>query len=186
MWIQRRHKTILSEFHAERQVQAEVVLFGLDSTRVGLRILDPVPNQRHIEFQAAGQINFQRGGSVTSDIRFGAKVHSPLVPTGEADFVLVMHPSQEANNSHHLKKEGIFISVSGFLGEGKSKISDLDADESNPVTERNCNIALLGILSEYLPFDDALWEASIRGNLPARFHDDNLEVFAYGKTRAAF
>ncbi|NLN94336.1 MAG: indolepyruvate oxidoreductase subunit beta [Candidatus Hydrogenedens sp.] len=128
----------------------------------------------------------QRGGSVTSDIRFGAKVHSPMVPTGEADFVLVMHPSQEANNSHHLKKEGIFISVSGFLGEGKSKISDLDADESNPVTERNCNIALLGILSEYLPFDDALWEASIRGNLPARFHDDNLEVFAYGKTRAAF
>lgn len=127
----------------------------------------------------------QRGGSVTSDIRFGAKVYSPMVPTGNADFVLVMHPTQEENNRHHLKKEGVFISVCDLLGEGKSKLADFDADDSNPVTERNCNIALLGILSAYLPFDDALWEAAIRANLPARFHDDNLAVFAYGKTLAA-
>lgn len=127
----------------------------------------------------------QRGGSVTSDIRFGAKVYSPMVPAGKADFVLVMHPTQEDNNRHHLKEDGVFISVAALLGEGKTKLADLDADDSNPITERNCNIALLGILSVSLPFDDALWEAAIRGNLPARVHEDNLNVFAYGKTLAA-
>jgi indolepyruvate ferredoxin oxidoreductase beta subunit len=29
----------------------------------------------------------QRGGSVSTDVRFGAKVLSPMVPGGEADFL---------------------------------------------------------------------------------------------------
>jgi indolepyruvate ferredoxin oxidoreductase beta subunit len=126
----------------------------------------------------------QRGGSVTSDIRFGEKVYSPMVPEGCADYVLVMHPTQEDNNRHHLKEGGNFISVTRLLGEGQSKLSDLDSDDSTPVTERNCNIALLGILSVFLSFDDALWEAAICANLPARVHADNLAVFAYGKQLA--
>ena len=31
----------------------------------------------------------QRGGSVTSDVRFGPRVLSPMVPTGQAHFLLV-------------------------------------------------------------------------------------------------
>jgi len=36
----------------------------------------------------------QRGGSVTSDVRFGPKVLSPMVPAGEADFLVVLEPSR--------------------------------------------------------------------------------------------
>jgi indolepyruvate ferredoxin oxidoreductase beta subunit len=32
----------------------------------------------------------QRGGSVSSDVRFGERVFSPMVPEGEADFLLVL------------------------------------------------------------------------------------------------
>ena len=32
----------------------------------------------------------QRGGSVTSDVRFGDEVLSPMVPAGEADFLVVL------------------------------------------------------------------------------------------------
>ncbi len=32
----------------------------------------------------------QRGGSVTSDVRFGERVRSPMVPRGEADFLVVL------------------------------------------------------------------------------------------------
>ncbi len=32
----------------------------------------------------------QRGGSVTSDVRFGPRVLSPMVPPGEADFLVVL------------------------------------------------------------------------------------------------
>jgi indolepyruvate ferredoxin oxidoreductase, beta subunit len=36
----------------------------------------------------------QRGGSVTSDVRFGVEVFSPMVPPGEADFLLVLSPGE--------------------------------------------------------------------------------------------
>jgi indolepyruvate ferredoxin oxidoreductase beta subunit len=32
----------------------------------------------------------QRGGSVSSDVRFGERVFSPMVPEGEADFLVVL------------------------------------------------------------------------------------------------
>jgi len=34
----------------------------------------------------------QRGGSVTSDVRFGPEVHSPMIPDGDADFLVVLAP----------------------------------------------------------------------------------------------
>ncbi len=36
----------------------------------------------------------QRGGSVKCDVRFGKRVFSPMVPDGEADFLLVFEPTQ--------------------------------------------------------------------------------------------
>lgn len=121
----------------------------------------------------------QRGGSVTSDVRFGTKVFSPMVPTGEADFVLVLHPEQEENNRCHLKSTGCFLSVAMFLGD-KTDLSVLDKDDTTPVTARNCNVALLGALSNHLPFEPTHWETAIRNNLPAHVHEQNLEAFRFG------
>jgi hypothetical protein len=42
----------------------------------------------------------QRGGSVSSDVRFGDAVLSPMVPPGEADFLLVLEPTQVEPNRH--------------------------------------------------------------------------------------
>ena len=36
----------------------------------------------------------QRGGSVQSDVRFGDEVHSPMIPDGACDFLVVLEPSQ--------------------------------------------------------------------------------------------
>ena len=36
----------------------------------------------------------QRGGSVQSDVRFGAEVHSPMIPDGACDFLVVLEPTQ--------------------------------------------------------------------------------------------
>src|SRR5437763_5059085 len=51
----------------------------------------------------------QRGGSVASDVRFGAKVHSPMVPAGEADFLVVLAPDQVDANRHQLRSGGSLI-----------------------------------------------------------------------------
>ena len=45
----------------------------------------------------------QRGGSVSSDVRFGARVFSPMVPPGEADFLVVLAPSQVEVNRWQLR-----------------------------------------------------------------------------------
>ena len=36
----------------------------------------------------------QRGGSVSSDVRFGGEVLSPMVPPGEADFLVLLDAGQ--------------------------------------------------------------------------------------------
>ena len=48
----------------------------------------------------------QRGGSVSSEVRYGKEVASPMVPEGESDFLIVMEPTQvEVNGalSKHLE-----------------------------------------------------------------------------------
>ena len=51
----------------------------------------------------------QRGGSVTGDVRFGEQVFSPMVPAGEADFLLVLEPTQVEPHRYMLRPGGILI-----------------------------------------------------------------------------
>src|SRR5512145_3484841 len=51
----------------------------------------------------------QRGGSVSSDVRFGDKVLSPMVPRGEADFLVVLDPDQVEVNRPVLRTGGVVM-----------------------------------------------------------------------------
>src|ERR1700690_4350955 len=51
----------------------------------------------------------QRGGSVSSDVRFGQEVFSPMVPAGEADILVVVAPDQVEVNRHQLRAGGKLI-----------------------------------------------------------------------------
>lgn len=126
----------------------------------------------------------QRGGSVNSDIRFGPKIWSPMVPLAGADFLLILDPTQVDNNVHRLKEGGVQIDPSLFLGEDYDDIEDLEDDDDCPINRRNFNIAMLGALSAHLEFDDETWATAIKANLPAKAHAENLAVFAYGKEKA--
>ena len=56
----------------------------------------------------------QRGGSVTSDVRFGRtpadRVLSPMVPRGEADFLVVLAPSEVEVTRAALRPGGLLLS----------------------------------------------------------------------------
>lgn len=122
----------------------------------------------------------QRGGSVSSDVRFGAEVFSPMTPPGEADYLVVLHPTQVVNNLHCLREGGVLITTDLVLGEN-GDFSALDHNNDSPVTRRNFNIALLGTLSVYLDIEAQLWTEAICNNLPERVHEENLRVFEYGR-----
>ncbi len=51
----------------------------------------------------------QRGGSVTSHLRIGNEVFSPLIPEGKADIILAFEPAEAVRNLHFLKKGGLVI-----------------------------------------------------------------------------
>ena len=60
----------------------------------------------------------QRGGSVSSDVRFGRLVHSPMAPPGEADFLVAIAPDQVAVNRWQLRAGGVLITPASVDGTG--------------------------------------------------------------------
>lgn len=124
----------------------------------------------------------QRGGSVTSDVRYGAEVLSPMVPAGEAHYLLVLEPTQIENNLQHIAKGGMLIEPGIILGEAKSA-KELDRNPDGPVNARNFNVAMLGLLSTYLDIPEEHWHGALKANLPAKVWEQNEAVFAYGRSR---
>jgi indolepyruvate ferredoxin oxidoreductase beta subunit len=112
----------------------------------------------------------QRGGSISSDVRFGECVFSPMVPEGEADFLVVVAPDQVAVYAAVLAREGLLIEPS-------------QVDESSLPNKKSINMALLGVLSRHLPFAPEAWIAALRRNLRESVHDANLRSFSIGRGR---
>lgn len=113
----------------------------------------------------------QRGGSVSSDVRFGEHVFSPMVPDGEADFLVVLAADQVEVNAAALSPTGVLIDVS-------------QVNEDKLRNKKSINVALLGTLSQHLKFTDEEWIAAIKRNLPETLHDTNIEAFYVGKNKA--
>ena len=110
----------------------------------------------------------QRGGSVTSDVRFGTAVGSPMVPHGEADFLLVIAPDQVDVVRAALREAGTLLTPDAI-------------DASRIPNKRSLNVALLGALSTRLSIDRDIWLEAIRANLPETLHDANIEAFDLGR-----
>jgi indolepyruvate ferredoxin oxidoreductase beta subunit len=153
----------------------------------------------------------QRGGSVTSHLRIGRKVWSPLINASEADILLAFEKLEAARWVSYLKTGGTAIinnlaipPLSISLG---TQVYPPDEDVLNSfrsVTDavylvdgtdqvaglgdiRTLNIFMLGYLSRFLPLEitDKQWEKSIARHLPARILDLNKRAFEAGREAAA-
>ena len=51
----------------------------------------------------------QRGGSVTTQVRFGEKVYSPLIEKGKADAIVAFEKSEALRALPYLKEDGHLI-----------------------------------------------------------------------------
>jgi indolepyruvate ferredoxin oxidoreductase, beta subunit len=110
----------------------------------------------------------QRGGSVSSEVRFGVKVASPLTPAGEVDFLLGLNDNEVTRNAHLLRapKGAIVVPPQGI----EHKLADA----------RAVNMVILGQLSKYLQISRATWEAAIRAKMPAKAVDGSIKAFELG------
>lgn len=113
----------------------------------------------------------QRGGSVTSDVRFGPEVLSPMIPRGQADFMVVLAQSEVEVNRPNLKAGGVLIPPDAV-------------DEAALPNRKSLNVALLGALAARLDLAEEHWLAAIRAALPERLHELNVKAFRFGKESA--
>lgn len=110
----------------------------------------------------------QRGGSVSSDVRFGAQVWSPMIPEGEADYLVVISPDQVDNNLPALKKGGVLLRPEMI-------------DENALPNKKSLNVALLGALSKLLPLPEGVWLDALREAFAPEFFPNNEKAFQLGR-----
>jgi len=144
----------------------------------------------------------QRGGSVISQVRFGKKVYSPIIPDGASD-VLVSFERMEALRWAHLAKpaarilvndmDRIPVTVSSGLqpaaenvSERLAALSGLILIDANPLAEqagnlRTANLVMVGALSTLAPFEEEHWIAAIQSRVPAKLLEVNLRAFELGR-----
>ena len=143
----------------------------------------------------------QRGGSVTTIVRFGDEVHSPVTDPGCVDALVSFEILEALRNVHFLTPDGT-IFVNDELNEpmsvriGAQKIENdpvIALKERNayfiPATEtaiavgspRSANVVLLGALSKVLPFDGNLWLDVIKARVPAKTLEGNIAAFKAGR-----
>jgi indolepyruvate ferredoxin oxidoreductase beta subunit len=146
----------------------------------------------------------QRGGSVETHVRFGDKVHSPIVTPGEATAVIGLEKLEALRFAHYVNaKEGTILvneyelipgSVANaekiyphaaidFLKSKGLRVIALPA--STTARElgdgRMANVVLLGALSTLLPIPQETWEKTLKLRIPARFLEGNLKAFQAGR-----
>ncbi len=110
----------------------------------------------------------QRGGSVTCDVRFGAEIHSPMVPAGEADFLLALEATQVETNRHLLRAGGVTIEPSAI-------------DAEKLAQKKMLNVALLGALSAHLSMGEHEWLEAVGAAFAPKFLEENRRAFLLGR-----
>ena len=145
----------------------------------------------------------QRGGSVSTHVRFGSKVYSPLIKEGEADIFAAFEELEAMRYVHYLGPNPTIILNEQRLNPpsvslGKERYPENIADSLSRRAARfkkiagkdlalqagdirTLNIVLLGALSAFLPVPEGIWTENILRRFAPKAHKTNLEAFRLGK-----
>ncbi len=144
----------------------------------------------------------QRGGCVTSHLRFGDKVHASLITPGTVDVLLSFESVEALRYVHWLREGGLLVynavrlnpsTVSSGAAEYPADIEQRVADawpnvcavDANGLaaragTAKAANVVMLGAMAAALPFARETLEKVIRRSVPPKTVDVNLEAFRLG------
>ncbi|HAJ93710.1 MAG TPA: indolepyruvate oxidoreductase subunit beta [Synergistaceae bacterium] len=144
----------------------------------------------------------QRGGSVTTHVRFGTKVASPVVPEGEADVLVAFEKVEAVRWLKYLRKGGRLVvnnfeiySLPVLTGAAKypdevvekleKEVPDLKIFNAGEIAEslgniKAQNVVLLGALVKAMGLEDIDWESVLKELIPPKLLDLNLKAFKAG------
>ena len=148
----------------------------------------------------------QRGGSVSTQVRFGNKVFSPIIGKGEADILVSFETMEALSWLEYLKPDGKVVvndykipSAPILMGkedypEGvidiikdKANTNIIDAAKiaENLGNTKVMNIVLFGALVKAMGLTDIDWEDVIRKTVKEKFVDINIKAFNAGMNAIA-
>lgn len=143
----------------------------------------------------------QRGGSVSSHIRFGEKVDSPVIELGDADLLIAFEKMEALRWIEYLKLDGKAVVnnfeikplsvLSGKVDYSQDILNELqrhsdtiiiDAEEKAKSlgNTKVMNIILLGSIVKLMNLVDIQWERIIEENVKPQFIDINKEALRIG------
>lgn len=144
----------------------------------------------------------QRGGSVSTQVRYGEKVHSPLIEKGTSDYIISFEKSESGRWLEFLKENGTVISSNheirpysvnmgkevypeGIIEEMQEKgyhVKSVDAQ--NKAIElgnaKVANMVLLGILAKDLGLEKDLLNRLIKQYFKPALQEVNLKAMDLG------
>ena len=145
----------------------------------------------------------QRGGVVSSHVRLGEKVYSPLIKEGDADVILAFEKAEAMRWVHFLKDGGTIIvndyklvppiaSMKGFaypddpIGVVKKRVKNVKIVDAAKIAEelgnpRLVNTILLGVMSVSLDIEEGIWERVLRERVPKGTEDLNVKALKEGR-----
>lgn len=143
----------------------------------------------------------QRGGSVSTQVRYGSEVFSPIIGIGEADILVSFEEMETLRWLEFLKPDGVVI-INDFkipsapilmgkldypegiieLIEGKAKTKVIKAEEiaEKLGNTKVMNVVLLGALIKSMNLNDIDWEAVIKTQVKEKFIELNIKAFNDG------
>lgn len=144
----------------------------------------------------------QRGGSVTTQVRFGDKVYAPNIGPGEADYIVAFEKLEALRMLPYLKKGGTVITdtyeiypMPVLTGQSvypkdaidiiKSTVPKVHVVAAAKVAERlgnirAQNIVLLGALTRSLALEGIDWKSLVRMHVPPGTEEMNISAFEAG------
>lgn len=148
----------------------------------------------------------QRGGSVTTHVRIGEKIYSPVVWEGSADLILAFENLEAMRVKHYLKADGVLLvndekilpmpCITGASQYPEDLKAELLASHKGvhfvPAkelakkvgTEKATNIVMLGVACKLCGMDEQVMEQAVLDCVPAKFQQLNLDAFRLGFTNA--
>jgi len=147
----------------------------------------------------------QRGGSVTSHVRFGKKVYSPIIKQGNVDILFAFEQLEGLRWVNHVKPDGAVVLNDHRINPPAVNLGQMEYPKDVPGIIRQrfdrfhlvegtklaleagdiraANVVLLGAVSKLFDMEEALWMETILGHLPAKVHEINRKAFAMGRAQ---
>lgn len=145
----------------------------------------------------------QRGGNVSSQVRYGDKVESPVIEVGSADVIVAFEKMEALRALEYSKKDGLVVVndveiesmpiLSGKFDYPSDVVEILESKVKTIVVEASkhaaelgnskvMNIILLGTIIKSMQLEHINWEKIIKDNVKPAFIDINLKALELGKT----